>query len=102
MVLSTFVLAELGIRSFQKNIPFFAFFSALLKRTERSFPFFKKQWNILCVLFCSFKKNGTFFWVFISRQNLEKRMERNGKERNVPNGKEQSAQPCVLVQIRAV
>ena len=33
----------LGIRSFQKNVLFFAFFSVLLKRTERSlrsFPFF--------------------------------------------------------------
>ena len=39
----TSILAGLGIRSFQKNAPFFAFFSVLLKRTERSlrsFPFF--------------------------------------------------------------
>ena len=39
----------------------------------------------------------------ISCQNLEKRTEKNGmfllkngKERNVPNGKERGAQPCLL------
>ena len=31
----------LGIRSFQKNVPIFAFFSVLYKRTERSFWFYK-------------------------------------------------------------
>ena len=46
----------LGIRSFQKNGTIFAFFSALYKRTERSlrsFPFFIKERNNLCILFCS-------------------------------------------------
>ena len=46
----------LGIRSFQKHVPIFSFFSVLYKRTERSlrsFPFFIKEWNDLCVLFRS-------------------------------------------------
>ena len=47
----------LGIRSFQKIVPFFAFFFILLKRTLRSlhsFPFFIKVCSNLCVLFRSF------------------------------------------------
>ena len=48
----------LGIRSFQKNVPFFAFFSVLLKRTERSLRSF------------GFHKSP-------------KTREKNGKERNV-------------------
>ena len=39
-------MAGLGIRSFQKNGPIFAFFSVLYKRTFRSlhsFPFFIKE-----------------------------------------------------------
>ena len=50
-------MSGLGICSFQKNVPFFAFFSFLVKRTERSlrsFPFVLKERNDLCVLFCSF------------------------------------------------
>ena len=50
------VLAGLGIRSFQKNGTIFALFSILYKRMERSlrsFPFFIKERNHLCVLFCS-------------------------------------------------
>ena len=46
----------LGIRSFQKNDPIFAFFSVLYKRTERSlrsFPFFIKERSDLCILFRS-------------------------------------------------
>ena len=60
----------LGIRSFQKNVPIFAFFSVLYKRTFRSlhsflffikrmfrslhsFPFFIKERSDLCVLFRS-------------------------------------------------
>ena len=53
------------IRSFQKNVPLFAFFSVLLNITEqslRSFPFFLKERNVLCFLFRSFKKKGTFFF----------------------------------------
>ena len=74
----------------QKNEMFFAFFSVLCKRmwrSLRSFPFFRKERNVLLGL--------------ISRQKLEKRKEKNGtfllkngKERNVPNGKEHGAQPC--------
>ena len=51
------IIAGLGICSFQKNVPFFAFFSFLVKRTERSlrsFPFVLKERNDLCVLFRSF------------------------------------------------
>ena len=43
----------LGIRSFQKNVTIFAFFSVLYKRMERSlrsFPFFIKEQNVFCVL----------------------------------------------------
>ena len=45
--------AGLGIRSFQKNLPFFAFFCVLYKRTFRSlcsFAFFIKERSVLCVL----------------------------------------------------
>ena len=48
--------AGLGILPFQKNVPIFAFFSVLYKRTERSlrsFLFFIKERNNLCVLFRS-------------------------------------------------
>ena len=53
-------LSGLGIHSFQKNVPFFAFFSILLKRTEhslRSFPIFLKEGNDLCVTY-RMEKNG--------------------------------------------
>ena len=46
----------MGIRSFQKNIPIFAFFSVLYKRTFRSlrsFLFFIKERSDLCILFRS-------------------------------------------------
>ena len=49
-------ISGLGIRSFQKNVPIFAFFSVLYKRTERSlrsFPVFIKERSDLCVLFRS-------------------------------------------------
>ena len=75
--------------------------------------FFSKERSNLCVLFRSVIKNVAFFSFFrkernvllgggglISRQKLEKRTEKNGtfflkngKERNVPNGKERGAQP---------
>ena len=58
-------------RSFEKNVSFWPFFSVLLKSTECSF--FSR----------SAKKNGPFFL-------------RNGKERNVQNGKEQVPIPDVL------
>ena len=84
-----------------------AFFSVLCKRTLRSlrsFLFFAKERCVLCVLFPSLEKNGkerNVLLGLISRQKLEKRTEKNktffyknGKERNVPNGKECGAQPC--------
>ena len=55
-VFTTGVEAGLGIRSFQKNVLFFAFFCVLYKRTFRSFrsfPFFIKERSVLSVLFCS-------------------------------------------------
>ena len=48
--------AGLGIRSFQKNVPFFPLFSVIYKRTFssfRSFTFFIKERSILYVLLCS-------------------------------------------------
>ena len=57
----------LGIRSFQKNVPIFAFFSVLYKRTFQSlhsFPFFIKEHSDLCVLFCSLQKNVPIFAFF--------------------------------------
>ena len=48
--------AGLGILSFQKNVPIFAFFSVLYKRMFRSlssFPFFIKERSDLCILFRS-------------------------------------------------
>ena len=69
---------------------------------SRSFPFFAKESCVLCVLFRSLEKNGkeqNVLLGLISRQKLEKRTEKNGtfffkngKEHNVPNGKERSAQ----------
>ena len=50
----------------QKNVAFFAFFSVLCKRilrSLRSFPFFRKEQNVLLG--------------FISRQKLRKRTEKN-------------------------
>ena len=76
--------------SLQTNIAFFAFFSVLCKRilhSLRSFLFFRKEWKKTERSFGSHKspktqeKNETFFF-------------KNGKERNVPNRKERSAQPC--------
>ena len=46
----------LGILSFQKNVPFFPFFSVFYKRTFRSFHsflFFIKECSVLSVLFRS-------------------------------------------------
>ena len=66
-----------------------AFFYVLCKRMLRSFTFFAKVCCVLCVLLG-----------LISRQKLEKWTEKkgtfflkNGKERNLPNGKECGAQP---------
>ena len=73
--------------TFSRSFTFFAKEGCVLLR---SFPFFAKERCILCVLLG-----------LISRQKLEKRTEKNGmfllkngKERNVPNGKERGAQPC--------
>ena len=55
----------------------------LLQKNEmfsRSFPFFAKERCVLCVLFCSLQKNGierNVLLGLISRQKLEKRMEKN-------------------------
>ena len=67
----------------------------------RSFPFFAKERCILCVLFRSLEKNGkerNILLGLISCQKLEKITEKNGtfflkngKERNIPNGKERGA-----------
>ena len=75
--------------------------SALQKNEtfSRSFPFFIKERNnrnVLYVLSRSFEKNGKECFVLlglISCQNLKKK---NGKERNVLNGKERGAKPCVF------
>ena len=67
-----------------------AFFCKRMLRSLRSLTFFAKECCVLCLLLG-----------LISRQKIEKRMEKNGtfflkngKERNVPNGKECDAQPC--------
>ena len=68
-------------RFFAKVRNVLAFFSVLCKRMFRSFPFFAKEHSVLCVLFCSLEKNGkerTVLLGLISRQKLEKRMEKNG------------------------
>ena len=55
------------LRSFKKNVAFFAFFSVLCKRTFRSlrsFPFFAKEHCVRCVLFRSLQKNIAFFAFF--------------------------------------
>ena len=60
-----------------------------MKKERNVLVFFCKRTKRSRVLFCSlqknvafFEKNGTFFF-------------KNGKERNVPNGKELVAQPWV-------
>ena len=58
----------------------------------RSFPLFAKERCVLCVLFRSLAKNGTFF----GSHKSPKTREKNGKEGNVPNGKEWRAQPWVV------
>ena len=77
----------------------------------RSFPFFAKERSVLSILFKrtlrsfrSLEKNGKERSVLcgpISRQKLEKRTEKNvtffflnGKERNVPHGKERKRTEC--------
>ena len=79
----------------QKNVTF-----------SRSFLFLAKECCVLCVLFPFFRKERkrtekNVLLGLISRQKLDKRTEKNGtfffengKECNVPNGKELSAQPC--------
>ena len=83
--------SRIFLHSLQKIV---AFFSVLCKRmfcSLRSFPFFRKERKRTERSFGSHKspktreKNGTFFF-------------KNGKERNVPNGKEQSAQPWFFLQ----
>ena len=81
-----------SLHSLHKNVAFFAFFYVLCKRmlrSLRSFPFFRKERKRTKRSFGSHKspktrkrteKNGTFF-------------KKNGKEWNVPNGKECGAQP---------
>ena len=65
-------VAELGIRSFQKNVPFFSFFSERKqKRTERSF--FKMEKN---------GKNGSFFY---KERKRRERTERSFEKNGVPN-----------------
>ena len=90
------------LHSFAKERNVLAFFSVFCKRTKhslRSFTFFAKERNILCILFCSKEKNGKECIVllgFISRQKLKKerkRTLRSLKERSVQNGKERGAQP---------
>ena len=52
-------------RSFQKNVPFFAFFSILFERTYCSFHFFTfflKKRSIFSVFLRSFQKNVPFFF----------------------------------------
>ena len=76
-------------RSFAKERNVLAFFSILCKRTLhslRSFPFFCNV--LLGLITCQklekrIEKDGTFFF-------------KNGKECNLPNGKDWSAQPCPL------
>ena len=66
-------------RSLQKNVTFFAFFSVLCKRMLHSLRSFESHKSPKTQ-----EKNRTFFF-------------KNGKERNVPNGKERGAQPCYQV-----
>ena len=66
------------LRSLQKNVAFFAFFAffyILCKRTHRSFGLHKSPKTQ--------KKNGKECCV----------LSKNGKERNIQNGKERGAQP---------
>ena len=57
----------LGMRSFEKNVAFFAFFYLPCKRTLRllrSFTFFEKERCVLCVLLHSLQKNVALFAFF--------------------------------------
>ena len=79
------------LRSFAKEQNVLAFFYVLCKRMLRSlhsFTFFAKERCDLCILFHSLEKNGKKRIVllgFISRQNLKKRMEKNGMFRTEKN-----------------
>ena len=93
----------------EKNAAFFAYFAffyALLKRTQcslHSFTFFWKERNVLCVILRSFEKNTTFFAFFWKERKwtqrsfglhkLPKTQKKNAKERCVLNAKERGAQP---------
>ena len=52
------LLLGLGIRSFQKNVPFFSKEGSVLSVLFRSFPFFAKEGYVLSILFRSLEKNG--------------------------------------------
>ena len=67
------------LSSLQKNVAFFTFFSVLCKRTLRSLRSFGSHKSPK-----TRKKNGTF-------------LLKNGKEQNVPNGKERGAHPWGLI-----
>ena len=69
------------LRSLAKERNVLAFFYVLCKITLHSFTFFAKELCTLCVLFCSLEKNGkerNILLGLISRQKLEKIMEKNG------------------------
>ena len=66
-------VAGLGIRSFQKNIPFFLKEWKRMERTERSFEKNGKERKERSVLLKRTEKNGTFF------RKEQKRTEKNGK-----------------------
>ena len=72
--------AGLGIRSFQKNVPIFAFFSVLYKRTERSLPsflFFIKERSDLCVLFRFYIRTERSFWFHKSNKHWKSLKKKN-------------------------
>ena len=91
------------LRSFAKERNVLAFFSIFCKRTKcslRSFTFFAKEQNVLCVLFHSKEKNGKERIVllgFISHQKLKKerkRTLRSLKERKRTECSEQKRMRC--------
>ena len=91
------------LRSFAKEQNVLAFLYVLCKRmlrSLRSFTFFAKERCVLCILFCSFEKNGkeqNVLLGFISCQNSkkeQKRMLRSLKERKRTERSERKRTQC--------
>ena len=77
--------AGLGIRSFQKNVPFFPFFFVLYKRTFRSFRSLKRTERSFYILFFEICNDSM---TYKTKKNVKRTFQsfiKNGKERKERN-----------------